>query len=89
MDGAPLMSAKRYELNETQWGRIAPLLPGKAGDPGRTAQDNRLFVNGVLWVLRSGPTGATFLSVMAAGRRCTSGSVAGPELAYGIGCSPT
>jgi transposase len=48
------MSAKRYELNQTQWERIAPLLPGKAGDPGRTAQDNRLFVNGVLWVLRSG-----------------------------------
>ena len=33
---------------------IASLLPGKAGDPGRTAADNRLFVNGVLWVLRSG-----------------------------------
>jgi len=48
------MSAKRYELNQVQWERIAPLLPGKAGDPGRTAQDNRLFVNGVLWVLRSG-----------------------------------
>jgi putative transposase len=48
------MSAKRYELNQAQWERIAPLLPGKAGDPGRTAQDNRLFVNGVLWVLRSG-----------------------------------
>lgn len=54
MDGALLMSAKRYELNQVQWERIAPLLPGKAGDPGRTAQDNRLFVNGVLWVLRSG-----------------------------------
>ena len=54
MDGALLMSAKRYELNQAQWERIAPLLPGKAGDPGRTGQDNRLFVNGVLWVLRSG-----------------------------------
>lgn len=48
------MSAKRYELSQVQWERIAPLLPGKAGDPGRTAADNRLFVNGVLWVLRSG-----------------------------------
>ena len=48
------MSAKRYELSQAQWERIAPLLPGKAGDPGRTAADNRLFVNGVLWVLRSG-----------------------------------
>ena len=48
------MSAKRYELSQAQWERVAPLLPGKVGDPGRTAADNRLFVNGVLWVLRSG-----------------------------------
>jgi transposase len=48
------MPAKRYELSDLQWHRIAPLLPGKAGDPGRSGADNRLFVNGVLWVLRSG-----------------------------------
>jgi transposase len=46
--------AKRYELTAAQWQRLEPLLPGKAGDPGRTASDNRLLVNGVLWVLRSG-----------------------------------
>lgn len=46
--------SKRYELTAAQWTRIAPLLPGKAGDPGRSAADNRLFVDGVLWVLRSG-----------------------------------
>ncbi len=45
---------KRYELSETQWQRIAGLLPGKAGDPGRTGADNRLFVNDVLWVPRPG-----------------------------------
>ena len=48
------MAVKRYELSEAQWERIAPLLPGKVSDPGRTGGDNRLFVNGVLWVLRSG-----------------------------------
>jgi transposase len=46
--------AKRYELSDRQWERIKDLLPGKAGDPGRRGADNRLFVNGVLWVLRSG-----------------------------------
>ena len=46
--------AKRYELSNDQWERIKDLLPGKAGDPGRHGADNRLFVNGVLWVLRSG-----------------------------------
>ena len=48
------MGIKRYELSEAQWAKIAALLPGKAGDPGRTGSDNRLFVNGCLWVLRSG-----------------------------------
>ncbi len=48
------MGVKRYELNEVQWRKIAPLVPGKAGDPGRSWVDNRLFVNGCLWVLRSG-----------------------------------
>jgi transposase len=45
---------KRYELSDGQWQLIADLVPGKPGDPGRTGADNRLFVNGVLWVLRSG-----------------------------------
>src|SRR5690606_34965049 len=49
-----IMGVKRYELREEQWLRIEPLLPGKVTDPGRTASDNRLFVNGVVWVLRSG-----------------------------------
>jgi transposase len=44
---------KRYELTETQWQAIKDLLPGKVGDRGRTVKDNRTFVNGVLWVLRS------------------------------------
>jgi transposase len=48
------MAAKRYELSDKQSERIAELLPGKITDPGRTGRDNRLFVNGVLWVLRSG-----------------------------------
>ena len=44
----------RYELSETQWENIRDILPGKQGDRGVTASDNRAFVNGVLWVLRSG-----------------------------------
>ena len=46
--------AKRYEVPPRQWERIKDLLPGKVSDRGRTAVDNRQFVTGVLWVLRSG-----------------------------------
>lgn len=45
---------KRYELTDAKWNEIKDLLPGKEGARGRTARDNRTFVNGVLWVLRSG-----------------------------------
>jgi len=48
------MMTKRYELTPDQWRRIQDLLPGKTSDPGRSGVDNRQFVNGVLWVLRSG-----------------------------------
>jgi putative transposase len=44
----------RTILSEQQWERIAPELPGKAGDPGATAADNRLFVEAVLWIARTG-----------------------------------
>jgi putative transposase len=49
-----MLQPKRYELSAAQWERIGPMLPGKSSDPGRTGGDNRLFVNGCLWVLRSG-----------------------------------
>jgi transposase len=44
----------RKRLNDAQWAQLAPLLPGKASDRGVTAKDNRLFVEAVLWVMRTG-----------------------------------
>jgi transposase len=44
----------RTVLTDVQWERIAPLLPGKKGDPGRAGEDNRRFVEGVLWIVRTG-----------------------------------
>ena len=43
-----------YWLRDDQWERIKDLLPGKASDRGVTARDNRLFVEAVLWVARTG-----------------------------------
>ena len=45
---------RRYALRDDQWDRIKDFLPGREGHVGGTAADNRLFVNAVLWVLRSG-----------------------------------
>jgi transposase len=48
------MMARRHELTDAQWAKIQHLLPGKKSDPGRTAVDNRLFVNAVVYVLKTG-----------------------------------
>jgi transposase len=45
---------KNYELTEDQWEKIKDFLPGRKETCGVTAKDNRMFINGVLWVLRSG-----------------------------------
>jgi hypothetical protein len=68
VDGAPLskedagslrisvcsetISTKCY-LTDERWALIASRLPGKDGDPGCRARDNRLFIEAVLWVVRT------------------------------------
>jgi transposase len=44
----------RTILRDDQWDRIELLLQGKPGDSGRSGNDNRLFVEAVLWVCRTG-----------------------------------
>jgi putative transposase len=44
----------RRELTNAQWRRIEHLVPGKEGDKGRHGEDNRLFVDAVLWIARAG-----------------------------------
>jgi transposase len=49
-----LGEAMRTLLKNEQWKRIEHMLPGKAGDPGRRGEDNRKFVEAVLWIARTG-----------------------------------
>ena len=45
---------RRFELSDERWERVKGLLPGNPGSPGRSAGDNRLFLDGVLWIARTG-----------------------------------
>jgi transposase len=45
---------RRYALRDEQWERIEGLLPGREGQVGVTAKDNRLFVEAVLYRYRAG-----------------------------------
>ena len=44
----------RHAITHEHWERIEDILPGRAGDPGVTAKDNRLFVDAVLWIGKTG-----------------------------------
>lgn len=41
-------------LTDELWTAVAPLLPGKQGDPGCHGRDNRLFLEAVFWIARTG-----------------------------------
>lgn len=45
---------RRYGLHDDEWDRIKDLLPGREGDVGVTAKDNRLFIEAVLYRYRTG-----------------------------------
>jgi transposase len=45
---------RRYALRDDQWERIKELLPGREGTVGVSANDNRLFVEAVLYRYRAG-----------------------------------
>jgi putative transposase len=45
---------RRHELTDTQWEAIRDRIPGKPGDPGRSGEDNRSFVNAVVYVAKTG-----------------------------------
>lgn len=43
-----------YHISDVTWRRIEPHLSGQKGQWGGIAKDNRLFINAVLWILRTG-----------------------------------
>lgn len=44
----------RFVLTDVQWAKMEPICLGKASDPGRSGGDNRLFLEAVLWIARTG-----------------------------------
>ena len=44
----------KYYLTDESWALIVSRLPGKGGDPGCHGRDNRLFIEAVFWIVRTG-----------------------------------
>ena len=44
---------RRHDISDAVWALLEPHLPGRAGQWGGLAQDNRVFINAVFWILRT------------------------------------
>ncbi len=45
---------RRHDISDHVWHLLEPHLPGRQGAWGRVADNNRLFINAVFWILRTG-----------------------------------
>ncbi|WP_206752298.1 transposase [Acetobacter fallax] len=45
---------ERFVLTDAQWAQMEPHCPGKPGNPGRSGRNNRLFMEAVLRIVRTG-----------------------------------
>ena len=53
--GVPMSNGQqRHDISDEVWNLLEPHLPGQRGQWGGIAQDNRRFINGVFWILRTG-----------------------------------
>ena len=44
----------RLVLSDEEWGKVSGLIIGRPDQRGSTGRDNRMFVEGVLWIVRTG-----------------------------------
>ena len=47
-------SQHRHDISDKAWAILEPMLPGQRGQWGGIAEDNRRFINGVFWIIRTG-----------------------------------
>ena len=45
---------RRHAISDADWDRVKGLLPGQPGQHGGVADDNRRFLDAVLWIARTG-----------------------------------
>ena len=48
------MTLSRHDISDADWGRIKDLLPGRPGQHGGVGNDNRLFVDAVRYLAKTG-----------------------------------
>jgi len=71
-------------LKDEECEKIKNLLLGKKGDAGRSASDNRLFIEGVLYIIKTGIHGDIYQKNMISGIAFGKDLIDGVIKEYGI-----
>lgn len=82
----PLPAHRRQDLSDQTWLLLEPLLPGCRGVWGGVAKENRLFLNAVFWILRSGASWRDLPRIMATGKTRTDAFAGGAIRVCGHSC---
>ena len=77
---------RRHDISDRTWSLLEPHLPGRKGSWGGLAKDNRLFINAVFWIMRTGPPWRDLPLILATGAIRTAVSSVGAIRAYGRSC---
>ena len=73
----------RLVLRDEQWDRIAGLIIGRPDQRGSTGRDNRMFVEGVLWIVRTGAPWRDLPKCSGSATVFFGGSAVGARKAFG------
>jgi transposase len=77
----------RLVLGDAAWERMAPLIIGRPDQKGSTGRDNRMFVEGVLWIVRTGSPWRDLPEYLEIGTACSGASADGASRVFGGGSS--
>ena len=77
---------QRHDISDAVWSLLEPHLPGQRGQWGGIAQDNRRFINGVFWILRTGAPWRDLPPFYGKWGACISGSADGVTRGSGKNC---
>jgi transposase len=67
----------RLVLSDDQWETMSGLIIGRPDQCGSTGRDNRMFVEGVLWIVRTGSPWRDLPEALGDGTACSAVSVSG------------
>ena len=77
----------RLVLSDAAWERMAPLIIGRPDQKGSTGRDNRMFVEGVLWIVRTGSPWRDLPEAFGDWNSVSVASVVGASRGFGGGSS--